>query len=163
MEDEMTSFYSPRFLACVGMIIKRIEGGYVNDPSDPGGETKFGISKSAYPNLDIANLTEGQAIQLYLDDYWNKSGCDSLPVGMDLWVFDGAINHGVGEAIKLLQGVVGVAQDGVIGPVTAAAAMKLVEPEMYLVARFQHYMGLAGWAHDNAGWMKRLFIVARGV
>ncbi len=50
------------------------EGGYVNDGNDPGGETNFGISKRAYPNLDIKNLTKDEAKQIYYRDYWEKSG-----------------------------------------------------------------------------------------
>ncbi len=162
MEDEMTGTYPARFLACIGMIIERIEGGHVNDPQDPGGETNFGISKRAYPNLDIAGLSEPQAIQIYYQDYWLPSGAGSLNVGLDCWVLDGAINHGVSTAVKLLQGVCGVTQDGVIGPVTIAAANRLAEPELYLVARLKHYEALPGWTTYQSGWLKRLFIAARG-
>jgi lysozyme family protein len=151
-----------RFMACVGLVIERIEGGYVNDPQDPGGETNYGISKRAYPNVDIANLTEGQAIQIYYDDYWVKSGCGALPNGLDLWVFDGSINHGVPEAVKLLQQVCGENQDGKIGPITIGAAFKMAEPELYLMARLKHYQSLPGWAKYQGGWTKRLFIIARG-
>ena len=56
------------------------EGGYVNAPQDPGGETKFGISKRAYPNVDIKNLSRKQAIKIYYDDYWIKTGVVFLPV-----------------------------------------------------------------------------------
>lgn len=154
--------YSARFMACIGLIIARIEGGYSNDPQDPGGETNFGISKRSYPNLDIAGLTEGQAIDLYYSDFWVPSGCAALNNGLDLWVFDGEINHGPLEAVKLLQGVCGVAQDGKIGPQTIAAANSMPEPEKYLQARLAHYQSLPGWAHDGDGWTKRLFIIARG-
>ena len=152
-----------RFMACVGLIIERIEGGYVNDPTDPGGETNFGISKRAYPNTDIAGLTEGDAIQIYFDDYWTKSGCSALPRGLDLWVFDGAINHGVSEAVILLQQALKVTADGVIGPQTEAAANAWAEPELYLLARLKHYQSLPGWGTDENGWTLRLFIVSRGV
>src|SRR6185312_16903801 len=67
------SFFLPAFKIVVG-----IEGGYSNDPRDPGGETKFGISKNAYPNLDIASLTLEQAQQIYLRDYWDACGCDTM-------------------------------------------------------------------------------------
>ena len=72
-----------------------MEGGYVNDPKDPGGETKYGISKRAYPNVDIAGLTESKAKEIYKKDYWDKCGCDGLPVGIDILVFDTAVNMGV--------------------------------------------------------------------
>jgi lysozyme family protein len=151
-----------RFIACITLIINRIEGGYVNDPQDPGGETKYGISKAAYPNLDIAGLTIEQAQAIYYSDYWAPCGASALPSQLDLWLLDGAINHGVDEAVKLLQGVCGVEQDGALGPDTAFAAAALEEPEMYLVARANHYQTLPGWEHDKNGWQKRLFIIARG-
>lgn len=71
-----------------------IEGGYVNDPSDPGGETKYGISKRAYPNVDIANLTESAAKEIYKRDYWDSLGCDNLVLGLDIVAFDTAVNMG---------------------------------------------------------------------
>lgn len=75
------------------------EGGYVNDPADPGGETKWGISKRAYPNLDIANLTPDQASDIYARDYWLAAGCDPLPLPYCTVVFDSAVNHGVSRAV----------------------------------------------------------------
>ena len=81
------------------------EGGYINHPDDPGGETNFGISKRAYPSLDIANLTEEQAKEIYRRDYWDKCGCNSLPEPEDLIVFDTAINMGVNRALKLMEQV----------------------------------------------------------
>lgn len=82
--------------------IKKIEGGYVNDPRDPGGETKWGISKRAYPNLDIKNLTEVEAKRLYERDYWWKSGANKLPFPVNLMVFDTAVNMGVKRAKEFL-------------------------------------------------------------
>jgi lysozyme family protein len=159
----MSNILPARFMACIGLIIERIEGGYANDPQDPGGETNYGISKAAYPNVDIAGLTELSAAQIYYNDYWQPSGAGLMPRGLDLWLLDGAINHGVGTAAMILQGVLGVAQDGKVGPTTAAAAASFAEPELYLLARLKHYQGLAGWPHDGDGWTKRLFIIARGV
>jgi len=154
--------YPGRFMACVGLIIERIEGGYVNDPQDPGGETNFGISKRSYPNLDIAGLTEGAAVDIYYRDFWVPSGCAALNNGLDLWVFDCGINCGAREATLILQKWCGVAQDGVLGPQTAAAANKMAEPEGYLQARLAYYQSLPGWSTYASGWTKRLFIVARG-
>jgi lysozyme family protein len=158
----MSQIYSARFMACVGLLIERIEGGYVNDPNDPGGETNFGISKRSYPNTDIAGLTEGAAIEIYYSDFWMPCGADALPRGLDLWVFDFAVNSGVATAVKMLQAACGVAQDGDVGPNTIAAAKALKEPEVYLVARLNYYMSLKTWPTYKNGWTKRLFIVARG-
>lgn len=90
------SFFEQAFKIVVGE-----EGGYVNDPRDPGGETKFGISKRAYPNLDIAQLTLEQAQQIYLRDYWDECGCDAMPWERALCVFDMAVNQGQGAARAL--------------------------------------------------------------
>lgn len=79
------------------------EGGYVNDPLDPGGETKYGISKRSYPNVDIRELTEQDAKDLYWRDYWDKAGCEDLPWPMCLVVLDAAVNHGVSRARKFLE------------------------------------------------------------
>ena len=74
------------------------EGGYSNDPDDPGGETKYGISKKSHPECDIKNLSEQEAIQIYISDYWLASGCESVGYPMNLVVFDSAVNCGSGTA-----------------------------------------------------------------
>lgn len=79
------------------------DGGYTNDPTDPGGETKWGISKRAHPNLDIKNLTLEQAIPIYIEEYWKPAGCDSLDLINSVAVFDTAVNCGVGRAKKWLK------------------------------------------------------------
>jgi lysozyme family protein len=78
------------------------EGGYSNDPTDPGGETKYGISKRAHPNLDIANLTLEDAKNIYRTEYWDASGCNNLSEPFDMVVFDAAVNMGVGRSKTLL-------------------------------------------------------------
>lgn len=77
-------------------------GGLVNDPDDPGGLTKWGISKRAYPHLDIANLTRQQAEVIYFKDYWALLGCVALPWPLQLVHFDAGVNHGVSRARKFL-------------------------------------------------------------
>lgn len=74
------------------------EGGYVNDPDDPGGETKYGISKRAYPHLDIKNLTKQEAHTLYLQDYWVPSRAGTYKFPLAMAVADSAVHHGVGRA-----------------------------------------------------------------
>lgn len=73
--------------------ILEIEGGYVNDPNDPGGETNYGISKRSYPNVDIKRLTESKAREIYERDYWRKFHCDVLSYPLDMCVFDAAVQH----------------------------------------------------------------------
>lgn len=89
------------FDTLVNKVISR-EGGYVNNPADRGGETKYGISKRAYPNLDIANLSREQAAQIYKVDYWDKIGADKLPENVRDLAFDTAVHHGAGTAQKWL-------------------------------------------------------------
>lgn len=88
---------TPDLWTAVGRSILEVEGGYVNHPNDPGGETKYGISKRAYPNLDIRNLTPEAALAIYRRDYWDK-----LPPGLEpaarWFLFDCAVNHGVSRA-----------------------------------------------------------------
>jgi lysozyme family protein len=104
------------FETVVHMVLEH-EGGYVNHPSDPGGETKYGISKRAYPDVDIAELTEDDAADIYKRDYWDRIKGDDLPVGVACVVMDYAVNSGISRASKALQSVCGIANgDGIIGP-----------------------------------------------
>lgn len=79
------------------------EGGYANDPVDRGGETKYGISKKAYPDLDIAALTREQAVEIYRRDYWEAIGADQLPNDVREAAFDAAVNQGPEFARKALK------------------------------------------------------------
>lgn len=98
------------------------EGGYVNHPNDPGGETNFGISRRSYPGLDIENLTQEEARAIYRRDFWLPiRGEDIRSQDVASNLLDFAVNAGVGRASKAIQRLVGVAQDGKIGPVTLAA------------------------------------------
>lgn len=90
------------FEEAVAKVLKH-EGGYVNDPDDPGGETKYGISKRAYPNVDIKNLTEAQAKAIYKRDYWDAIGADQLPANVRYAAFDTAVNMGVGKAKQFIK------------------------------------------------------------
>lgn len=91
---------SEHFERAVAFVLRH-EGGYTNDNRDPGGETKFGISKRAYPHLDIKGLTEAEARAIYRRDYWEKAGCGLLEWPMSLVVFDTAVNCGVKKAVEL--------------------------------------------------------------
>ena len=135
------------------------EGGYVNDPNDPGGETKWGISKRSYPNLDIASLTRDQAISIYRTDFWDKIDGDAMPPGVGFQLLDFAVNSGIQTAIRALQRALGVADDGVFGPVSLAA-LKAADPAdtiMRLLAeRLMFMSGLSGWANFGRGWARRI-------
>lgn len=133
------------------------EGGYVNDPQDPGGETKFGISKRSYPNVDIKNLTREQAKAIYLADFWNVIGDAHHAVRWQL--FDFAVNSGISTAIRKLQAAIGVADDGHWGPVSAARykEMDLNDVLLRLLAYRLNFMAsLTTWDRFGRGWARRI-------
>ena len=133
------------------------EGGYVLDSRDPGGETKYGISKRAYPSLNIKELTLADARVIYLADYWVEIEADSLPDSARLMVFDCAVNTGVGMAKKLLQRAVGTKDDGIIGPKTRAAISNTPDLAMRFAGFWlQYYTDLPGWQTYGRGWTRRV-------
>lgn len=79
------------------------EGGYVNDPDDVGGETKWGISKKAHPELDIPSLTPEQAAEIYYREYWTPAGCNNYEPPLSTLLFDTAVLFGVGRAREFLE------------------------------------------------------------
>lgn len=81
----------------------RPNGGYTNDPNDPGGETKYGIAKRYHPSLDIASLTPEQAANIYAHEYWDSCGCDQIPFPFCVAVFDTAVNCGVARATSWMK------------------------------------------------------------
>lgn len=104
--------------------------GYTVDPTDRGGETKFGVAKNANPDLDITALTWEEAKAVYFKRYWLQAHCNELPPRLAVLHFDGAINSGVGRAAKFLQRAVGAVADGAIGPATIALVQQKDEIEM---------------------------------
>lgn len=138
-----------------------VEGGYVNDPNDPGGETKYGISKRSYPNEDIKNLTMDRAREIYKADYWDSCHCDELPHPLDIYLFDAAVNHGVVGAVKMLQRSLGIVITGKVDPLTLKLA-KLSGNDVskiFLSRRAVSYAKSSNFDRYGFGWMKRLFIL----
>ena len=135
------------------------EGGYVNDSRDPGGETKYGISKRAYPDVDIKALTLEQARTIYRRDWWDRLQIDSLPEAIRFPMFDAAVNSGPGNAARWLQRAAGVADDGRIGPVTIAA-VKAANPEALAARMHGHRLRfmtqLTTWPTFGRGWAVRV-------
>lgn len=146
-------------------LVLGIEGELTDDKNDTGGLTKYGISKAAFPNVDIANLTVDGAKALYLTNYWQAAKCDKLVWPLSALVFDAAVNQGVQPAIKMLQRICKVAQDGLIGDITIRAANKLQIDDMmlYMAYRAQRYTGTRNFDLYGDGWFKRLFIMAYSV
>ena len=100
-------------------IILKHEGGWVNNPSDPGGETNMGITKRDYPHLDIKNLTVEQAKEIYKSDYWDKvKGDKIIDQHTALQVFDMCVNSGYSRATKIAQTILNIVVDGSFGPQT---------------------------------------------
>jgi lysozyme family protein len=148
------------FEQAVAIVLKH-EGGYSNDPRDPGGETRFGISKRAYPDVDIRNLKVADAENIYRRDYWDTLRPDELPQELAICLFDCAVNMGRDKAIRLLQRACGVAQDGVMGGNTIAAANRLVDPVVRFSAeRVIAYTGIRGFDTFGKGWLRRTVAVA---
>ena len=142
-------------------MVLRHEGGYVNDPKDPGGETRFGISKRAYPDVDILHLTEDEAKAIYRRDYWDKLRTDEIPEPLAICLFDAAVNMGRDKAVRLLQRACGVAQDGVMGGNTIAAANRLPDAVVrFSTERAIAYTGIRGFDTFGKGWLRRTFATA---
>jgi lysozyme family protein len=105
----------------------RWEGGYINHSADPGGETNFGIAKRSHPDVDIANLTEEKAKDIYREKYWDKIHGDELDPAVAVAVMDYAVNSGTSRSAKTLQKVVGTTADGAIGPATLKKVAEAVK------------------------------------
>lgn len=146
------------------------EGGYVNDPADPGGETKFGISWRQYPNVDIKNLTREDAIEIYRRDYWKPYRFDEIDSqNVATKVFDLAVNMGHNRAFKVLQQALQAVKekvviDGVLGPRTLAAVNRVPGNELLPAIRSEaacYYRLLVAKRPDLVkfinGWMNRAY------
>ena len=149
---------SEKFDKSIAMILAA-ESGYVNDPNDPGGETKYGICKLDYPELDIPNLTREQAIAIYEKNYWEPVHGDELPWPLCVYVFDSAVNQGVTVAIQMLQRSLNTNQDGIIGPVTIRLANTFGawHWHRFMAIRALHYTGTRNFNNYGEGWFIRLF------
>ena len=151
--------------ACLKMILHH-EGGYVNHPRDPGGETNLGVTKRVYEEWggtkDMRDLTQEDVAPIYEKNYWGRAKCDHLPSGLDLAVFDWAVNSGVGRAAKKLQTMIGTEADGGIGPNTLKTLDEYIEHHgieetlrNYKAIRQKFYESLSTFDTFGKGWTKR--------
>ena len=146
------------------------EGGFSNNPADPGGMTCMGVTKRAWEHfvgrpvseMEMRSLTREQVAPLYRKAYWNACCCDQLPGGLALCVFDFAVNAGPGRAVRFLQRVVGATQDGVCGSMTLGRVAAFVEAhgqeaaiKAYQDARRDYYRSLSTFAVFGRGWLRR--------
>ena len=135
------------------------EGGYVNNPKDPGGETNWGISKRSYPHLNIKTLTRGEAREIYCVDFWKRVNADKLPDGVAFQLFDFAVNSGIETAVRYLQRAVGVADDGHWGAVSQKATDATSETDMIMLLnaeRLDFMTRLKNWPDAGKGWARRI-------
>ncbi len=149
-------------------LVLRHEGGYVKNPRDPGGETKYGISKRSHAKLDIANLTVAQAQEIYLREYWIEYGFDRIRnETIAVKLFDIAVNVGPARAIRWIQQAL-VAESWTLPLVNGAldeqtvTGLESCSPERILMRflRFAwgHYRKLSARTPEFAeGWMRRLW------
>ena len=171
-----TPLLSPSFQHALDFVLAK-EGGYVNDPTDKGGETKFGISDKrdgiadgktdvngdGKPDTAIKDLTPEQAAQIYFRDYWQAAYCTDWPDGISLFVFDSSVQHGVKAAIRQLQSAAGVTADGIVGPNTTRAVI-CADPEWLLnrcfLRRARYYADIIKSNSSQGkylnGWFNRL-------
>ena len=142
------------------------EGGYANHPRDPGGETNFGVTKRVYEDWggtkDMKDLLVEDVAPIYEKNYWQKAKCDHLPSGLDLSVFDWAVNSGVSRAVKKLQALIGTEPDGGIGPNTLRTLDEYIEHhglekllQDYHKVRQDFYQSLSTFDTFGRGWTRR--------
>lgn len=153
---------SANFQRAIPILLEE-EGGLVDDPHDPGGLTRFGISQRSYPNLDIRALTPEAATAIYARDFWPACGAEHLAWPLCLFVFDHAVNAGSVAAIKCLQRAAHAGDDGKLGPQTLAAVQRANQRALcraYIVERCKYYMSLSGFPRYGLGWIGRVGSVA---
>ena len=143
------------------------EGGYVNHPKDPGGETNLGVTKRVYEEhggtKDMKDLLVEDVAPIYKKGYWDKMKGDDLPGGLDLCVFDFGVNAGPGRAAKFLQQMIGTTVDGGIGPNTLAKVEEYIREngehesvKKYQEMRQKYYEQLSTFDTFGKGWTRRV-------
>ena len=143
------------------------EGGYVDNPKDPGGRTNLGVTQKVWESWvgresnekEMRALTKTDVEPLYKRKYWDACRCDDLPTGLDYLVFDFAVNAGVGRSAKTLQSCVGVSVDGQIGNQTIEATKKIAPSELieqFSEAKRNFYKSLVTFPTFGKGWLNRV-------
>jgi len=151
---------------CFALVLKN-ESGFVNNPADPGGATNLGCTKATWEEFvghevsidDIKALTPNDVMPLYKEKYWDRINGDVLPSGIDYAVFDFAINSGLTRAAKTLQSVLGVDEDGEIGPASIDAARKANAGQVASLVcekRLAFLQNLSTWGTFGKGWGRRV-------
>ena len=152
------------FTECLALVLKS-EGGWVNNPNDPGGETNLGVTKRVWEEWvghsveTMKNLTEAEVAPLYELKYWRPCYGEVLPRGLDFVVFSMGVNAGPGRSVKLLQSAIGCVPDGIIGPKTRE--LILASNSATLIAKFsearrEYYRSLKTFPIFGKGWLSRV-------
>ena len=152
------------FQACLDLVLKS-EGGWVNNPKDPGGETNLGVTKRVWeeyvghPVESLKKLTKDDVAPLYEQKYWRPCYGEVLPRGLDFLVFSMGVNAGTGRTVKLLQQSLGCVADGVIGPrtrelISSSDVSKLIAK--FSETRREYYRALKTFPIFGRGWLARV-------
>jgi lysozyme family protein len=153
------------FESCLEFVLHH-EGGWADHPKDPGGATMKGVTLAVYRSYlgrnaskeELRSISQEHLFDIYKSLYWDKAKCDDLAVGVDLVVFDMAVNSGVGRASKILQSCVGAVPDGAIGPKTMALVNGI--PAKDIIVKFSDgrenfYKSLSTFDTFGKGWLRR--------
>ncbi len=139
------------------------EGGYVNHPNDPGGETNWGITKAVAREFgytgSMRDLPSDTAKRIYRVKYWDTVKADEMPDAVRYPLFDAAVNSGVGQAARWLQRALGVTDDGKIGAITIAKAKQsdgVAVASAMIGQRLQFMTDLSTWPAFGKGWARRI-------
>lgn len=158
------------FDTCLREVLRH-EGGYSNHPKDPGKATNLGVTQKTYEDwvgykvneAIMRKLTVAHVQTLYKVKYWDAVHCDDLPLGIDLCVFDFAVNAGPNRAARYLQRMVGAKEDGVLGPHSLSLMSQFVRERgkveavmIYQDMRREYYKLLKTYPTFGKGWMKRV-------
>lgn len=145
------------------------EGGYVNHPNDPGGETNWGVTKAVARDFgytgSMRDLPRDTAKRIYRVKYWDAVKADEMPAAVRYPLFDAAVNSGVGQAARWLQRALGVADDGKIGAITIAKAKQsdgVAVASAMIGQRLQFMTNLSTWPAFGKGWARRIAALLGG-
>lgn len=159
------------FMRCLPITLTW-EGGFVDDPRDPGGATNKGVTQKVYNEYRDSLGSIRQSVKLMADSemqaiyklrYWDKIAGDKLPLGIDMALFDFAVNSGVGRAVREIQHLVGVTEDGVMGPGTLVGVLEYAQTKtpLYMAEsicddRMAFLKGLKTYQYFGKGWSRRV-------
>lgn len=155
---------TPNYPACLAFTLSE-EGGWSDNPKDPGGKTMKGITIGTFrryvPNAtpeQLRAISDAMLSRIYHDGYWVTVHGDELPIGVDLMLFDFGVTAGPGRSVRIMQQLLKVADDGIIGPATLKA-LRAVQPLHMTTAlwkyQLDYYKSLATWPTFGGGWKNR--------